>query len=42
MDNGQTGAGKSTLMVALFRLVDPYVGKILVDGKDTSKMGLQM
>ncbi|CAO1618700.1 unnamed protein product [Sympodiomycopsis kandeliae] len=38
---GRTGAGKSSLTLALFRIIEAASGSIVIDGVDTSKIGLK-
>jgi len=37
---GRTGAGKSSLTLSLFRIVEAASGRILIDGRDISQLGL--
>lgn len=37
---GRTGAGKSSIMTALYRLSELYSGKVIIDGIDISTLGL--
>jgi ATP-binding cassette subfamily C (CFTR/MRP) protein 1 len=37
---GRTGAGKSSLTLSLFRIIESSGGEILIDGHDISKLGL--
>ncbi|KAJ2835292.1 hypothetical protein J3B01_003635, partial [Coemansia erecta] len=37
---GRTGAGKSSLTLALFRIIEAAGGQILIDGEDIAKYGL--
>jgi ATP-binding cassette subfamily C (CFTR/MRP) protein 1 len=37
---GRTGAGKSSIVVAMMRLVELSKGRVTVDGVDLAKLGL--
>ena len=37
---GRTGCGKSTLMITIYRLIEPCGGRVLIDGVDTGTLGL--
>lgn len=38
---GRTGAGKSSMTLALFRIIEAAEGKIMIDGIDVSQIGLK-
>lgn len=38
---GRTGSGKSTLMLGVLRILEASSGKIIIDGQDISKLGLE-
>ena len=37
---GRTGAGKSSLTLSIFRLLEPASGTITIDGEDITRLGL--
>ena len=39
---GRTGSGKTTLCLALFRILEAEKGQILIDGTDISQIGLEL
>lgn len=39
---GRTGAGKSSILQALFRLVELETGSIIIDGSDSKDVGLHL
>ena len=38
---GRTGSGKSTMMLGLLRILEASAGRIIIDGKDISRLSLE-
>lgn len=38
---GRTGSGKSSILLALFRMVEPESGSVMIDGVDTRTLGVR-
>lgn len=38
---GRTGAGKTSVSLGLFRIIEPVSGKVVIDGLDVTDIGLQ-
>jgi ABC-type multidrug transport system fused ATPase/permease subunit len=38
---GRTGAGKTSMALSLFRIIEAAEGQILIDGIDIAEIGLQ-
>lgn len=38
---GRTGSGKSSLLLGLYRIIEPSAGKVFIDGVDTSSLSLE-
>jgi ABC-type multidrug transport system fused ATPase/permease subunit len=39
---GRTGSGKSSICLSLFRIIEPYSGRIIIDGVDVEEIGLDL
>ena len=39
---GRTGSGKSSICLSLFRIIEPYAGRIIIDGVDVEEVGLDL